>query len=62
MVLKHTVNWLFENDKYKTDIVAYLQITDVFRSKDMIDDCIEVLLERSEVDTVFMGLVVHKNF
>ncbi len=62
VALKHAVEWLEQYEGYKTDIVVYLQITDVFRTKSMIDECVSVLLERPEVDSAFMGLAVHKNF
>ena len=60
--LQHAVEWLIENEKYTPDIIVYLQITDVFRTKSMIDECIEVLIDDPEVDSAFMGLIVHKNF
>lgn len=62
VVLKHAVEWLRDHENYKVDIVVYLQTTDLFRSKDMIDDCVEVLLNQPEIDSAFMGLEVHKNY
>jgi len=62
MALRHAVEWLEDNEQYKTDIVVYLQVTDVFRTKSMIDECVQILLDRPEIDSAFMGLPVHKNF
>ena len=62
VALKHAVEWLRDKENYQTDIIVYLQTTDLFRSKSMIDDCIKVLLKKPEVDSAFMGLEVHKNF
>ena len=60
--LKHTLEWLTLNENYKTDIVVYLQITDLFRQENMIDKCVKALLEDPKLDSAFMGLPVHKNF
>ena len=62
VALKHAVEWLRDKENYQTDIIVYLQTTDLFRSKSMIDDCVKVLLKKPEVDSAFMGLEVHKNF
>ena len=51
-----------KNENYKPDIVVYLQITDPFRSVKMIDDCIEKLISKPNLDSVFMGLKKHKNY
>tara|TARA_Y100001980_G_C14449958_1_gene234102 strand:+ start:196 stop:903 length:708 start_codon:yes stop_codon:yes gene_type:complete len=61
-VLTHAVKYLEKEEKYFPDIVVYLQITDVFRTKNMIDDCILPLLNDVSIDSAFMGLPVHKNF
>ena len=39
-----------------------LQITDPFRKNGMIDKCIEKLINSPSLDSVFMGLVKHKNY
>jgi len=62
VALQHAVEWLIENENYTPDIIVYLQITDVFRTKSMIDECVEVLMNNPEIDSAFMGLIVHKNF
>jgi CMP-N,N'-diacetyllegionaminic acid synthase len=62
VALKHAAEWLIENENYTSDIIVYLQITDVFRSKTMIDQCVQALIDEPKLDTAFMGLLVHKNF
>ena len=60
--LKHAVDWLEKNENYYPDIIVYLQITDPFRKNGMIDKCIEKLIDNPNLDSVFMGLVKHKNY
>ena len=60
--LKHAISWLNENENYEPDIVVYLQITDPFRKKWMIDTCIKKLIDNPNLDSAFMGLVKHKNY
>lgn len=60
--LKHAVEWLIKNENYHPTIIVYLQITDVFRTNSMIDECINALLSDREIDSAFMGLEVHKNY
>ena len=62
VALKHSIEWLIKNESYTPDIVVYLQITDVFRTQSMIDDCVQALINDSKLDSAFMGLIVHKNF
>jgi len=60
--LKHAVEWLEENENYKTDIVVYLQITDLFRPKGLICKVIKKLIENDNLDSVFAAVTTHKNF
>tara|TARA_B100000315_G_C14593011_1_gene596982 strand:+ start:5990 stop:6694 length:705 start_codon:yes stop_codon:yes gene_type:complete len=62
VALKHAVEWLKKNENYISDIIVYLQVTSLFRTKSMIDDCIEVLLNNPELDSAFVGCPVHKNY
>ena len=62
VALKHAVEWLRDNEGYETDIVVYLQVTDLFRTSAMIDQCVEALLTAPELDSAFMGHIEHKNF
>ena len=60
--LKHAVEWLKEKESYKSDIVVYVQATSVFRSKNMIDDCIRALIDDSSIDSAFVGIPDHFNY
>ena len=60
--IKHAVEWLEKNENYFPDIIVYLQITDPFRKNGMIDKCIEKLIDNPNLDSVFMGLIKHKNY
>ena len=62
VALKHAVEWLRDNEGYETDIVVYLQVTDLYRTPAMIDQCVEALLTAPELDSAFMGHIEHKNF
>jgi CMP-N,N'-diacetyllegionaminic acid synthase len=44
------------------DIVVYLQATDIFRRRGIIDACVDCLLCRPEVDAAFAAYPDHKNF
>jgi CMP-N,N'-diacetyllegionaminic acid synthase len=61
-VLKHCVEWLEEKEDYKVDIVLFIQPTDVFRKKYMIDEVINKLLSDDSLDSVFIVTKTHKNF
>jgi len=60
--LKHTIEWLEQNENYKTDIVVYLQPTDLFRPKGIIYEVVKKLLENEKLDSVFAAVTTHKNF
>lgn len=60
--VKHAVEWLESKEQYRVDIVLYLQVTDVFRKKHMLDEVITRLLENPSLDTVLVGYPTHKNF
>lgn len=61
-VLKHCVEWLEKNEDYEPDIVVFLQLTDLFRRKSLIDDVLEKLLDDPTLDSVFVVSRTHKNF
>ena len=61
-VLKHTVEWLEENENYTTDIVVYLQCTDIFRKRFMIDHLVQKLIDDSNLDSAFVAFTTHKKF
>ena len=60
--LKHTVDWLEENEGYTSDIVVFMQLTDFFKSSEWIDETIKCLLEDPDLDSAFIGSETHKNY
>ena len=61
-VLRHAVKWLEEKESYKTDIVVYLQCTDIFRKRFMIDHLVEKLFQDDDLETAFVAYSTHKKF
>lgn len=61
-VLEHAVTWLEDNQAYKTDIVVYLQCTDIFRKRFMIDHLVERLIENPDLHSAFVAFTTHKKF
>jgi CMP-N-acetylneuraminic acid synthetase len=61
-VLKGVVEWLQEKENYKTDIVVYLQPTDLFRPKGIVCQVVQKLLDNPKLDSVFAAVSTHKNF
>lgn len=47
---------------YRPDIVVYLQPTDIFREKTLIDKCIKNLIKYKKIDSSFVVSKSHKNF
>jgi CMP-N,N'-diacetyllegionaminic acid synthase len=44
------------------DIAVFLQPTDIFRRAEWITNCVNMLIERPELDSVFAATKTHKNF
>jgi CMP-N,N'-diacetyllegionaminic acid synthase len=61
-VLVHAVDWIAKNEKRFYDIVLYLQITDPFRNRDIINQVIRKLMDNPELDSVFAAKPTHKNY
>ena len=61
-VLAHAVEWLEREEKYRVDIVVFLQPTDIFRKRSMIDETVKCLLDDPEVESAFVAYKTHKNF
>lgn len=61
-VLKNAIDQLEKKENYKPDIVVYLQPTDIFRKKGLIDKTIQKLLKNPNLDSVFAAYPTHKNF
>lgn len=60
--LTHAIDWLKDNDGYETDIVVYLQVTDIFRQRHFIDQTVMALIEEDSLETCFIGYPTHKKF
>jgi CMP-N,N'-diacetyllegionaminic acid synthase len=61
-VLKHVIDWLQENENYQTDLVVYMQITDIFRQRHFIDTLIEWMLAEPKLESAFVAHPTHKKF
>lgn len=61
-VLKDALFQLEKKENYKPDVVVYLQTTDIFRKKGIIDEVIKKILENPSLDSVFAAYPTHKNF
>lgn len=61
-VLAHAVAWLEREEGYRVDIVVFLQPTDVFRKRSMIDEAVRRLLADPSLESVFVAYKTHKNF
>jgi len=60
--LKHAINWLKENEGYHTDILVFLQITDLFKDPQLIRNAVLMLLEDDGLDSVFVASPTHKHY
>ena len=60
-VLKHCVEWLEREERYRTDIVTLLEITHPIREEGLIDQVLEVLLDQ-ELDSVFTAVEEGQTF
>ena len=61
-VLQHALEWLESHDGYAAEIVVFLQPTDIFRKRAMIDGVVQALLDDPAVDSAFVAYPTHKNF
>ena len=60
--LLHTLNYLNNSENYYPEIIVYLQITEPFRPENIIDDCIQHMIDDNQLDSVFAGHIEHKNY
>lgn len=60
--LQHTVRWLDENENYRTDIVVFLQPTDIFRRQRWLSECVQALMDDPDLESAFVGYATYKNF
>lgn len=61
-VLAHALAWLEAEEGYRADIVVFLQPTDVFRKRWMVEEVVRRLLEDEMLDSAFVAYKTHKNF
>jgi CMP-N-acetylneuraminic acid synthetase len=61
-VVKHALETYEALSGQPLDIVVYLQPTDVFRTPEMIAECVNRLKARPELDSVFVAYQTHKNY
>lgn len=61
-VLNHALDWFESHENYKPGILVLLQPTDVFRSRQMVDEVVKRLIERDDLDTVFCAYREMKNY
>jgi len=60
--LRHAVEWLDEHEGYHADIVVFLTCTAIFREPSWLEEAVTRLLADPGLDTVFVGLLTHKNY
>ena len=60
--LTHAVEWLEREEGYRTDIVLFLQTTDIFRKKAHVESVIRNVLSDPTVDSSFVVYPDHKNY
>ncbi len=60
--LQHAVEWLDENEGYDTDIVVFLQPTDIFRRQRWLTECVQALMDDPMLESCFVGYSTYKNF
>ena len=61
-VVLHALNTYEALTGGRIDIVVYLQPTDVFRTPEMIRECVNRLTQHPEFDSVFAAYKTHKNY
>ncbi len=60
--LKHAVDWLEENEGYRTDILVFLQPTDIFRRQRWLSECVNSLIDDKDLESCFVAYATYKNF
>ena len=59
--LKHALK-IYESKSKIVDVLAYVQITEPFRPRNILDQCIAKLLKNKKIDSCFAAYAQHKNF
>lgn len=60
--LRHSLLWLKEKENYMADILVFVQITDLFKKPEYINQSIKMLLEDNKLDSVFVAKPTHKHY
>ncbi len=58
-VFQHVLAWLKENEEYQPDVVVQLRPTSPFRSPELVDEAIQILLDNPQANSV-RGIVPSK--
>ncbi|MCD6424344.1 MAG: acylneuraminate cytidylyltransferase, partial [Anaerolineales bacterium] len=58
-VFQHVLAWLQENEEYQPDVVVQLRPTSPFRSPELVDEAIQILLDNPQANSV-RGIVPSK--
>lgn len=61
-VLQHAIEWLEAHEGYHADIVVFLQSTDIFRKRAMLEAVIQALCHDPALESAFVAYPTHKNF
>ena len=61
VVLKHALQ-IYEKSNGKTEITAFIQATEFFKPKNLLDNCIKTLLKNKKIDSCFVAYKQYKNF
>jgi len=61
-VLKHAVEWLDREEGYRTDIVVFLQPTDIFRKQSWLSEVVLKLIDDPNLESCFVGWDTYKNY
>ena len=61
-VIKHALLEYEKISNKKFEIIVYLQATDLFRTPEMIAECVNTLKNNQNLDTVFSAYKTHKHF
>jgi len=58
-VFQHVLAWLHENEEYQPDVVVQLRPTSPFRSPELVDEAVQILLDNPQANSV-RGIVPSK--
>ena len=61
VALKHALN-IYEKQMGKTEITSFVQTTEIFKPKRLLDECIKKLILNKKIDSCFVAYEQFKNF